>query len=184
MNISVMQVLVFLAFIVLLSVFVAATAVICFYLHRLTISIHQLDRVVQDSLTDTGRWIAEGVSAQDKTVAKLNESIDRMSFVQEKTAGEVKSIADLPKHVLAYAKMGLALVQEVQKLRACVTDFSGIVLKTDSRKLDNLILPDEEEQNTVFEIQSLLAMDPTITEDEARQKVTAAREREMQMSVD
>lgn len=202
MNNTVIEVLVALAFLLFLAVVIAAAGAICFYLHKLISAINTLDGSTQNALSDAndtmknltntwgvsvlkvGEYIKSGVDAQDKTVAKLSESIERISFVQEKTANEVKAIVDLPKHVLAYAKMGLAMVQEVQKLRACVQDFSSLVMKTDNRKLQNLILPDEEEQNTVFEVQSLLAMDPTITENEAREKVTAAREREMSMSVD
>lgn len=184
MNNTVIEVLVALALCLVAGTVMVATIGICFYLNRLISTINMLGQSIQNSLNDSAKAIADGTVAQDKTVAKLNESIDRMAFVQEKTASEVKAIVDLPKHVLAYAKMGLAMVQEVQKLRSCVQDFSGIVLKTDNRKLSNLILPDEEEQNTVFEIQSLLAMNPEITEDEARAKVSAAREREMQMSAD
>lgn len=166
MNTLTVQVLCIIAFLIALVAAAAISAAICFFLWRLSNSI------------------SAGVVSQNETVAKFSEAIDKQNFIQERTAKEVQSIQDLPRHVLAFAKMAAALVKEIQKFRQSVDDFRAVVLRVDGKKVQSLILPDEDEANTIFEIQSLLANNPEMTEDEARTKVAEANEREMQLSLD
>lgn len=160
------QIIAIAAFLMGLLSAAVTTAAICFFLWKLASSI------------------SSGVATQSGTVSKFSEAIEKLTFIQERTAKEVQSIQDLPVHVLAYAKMAAALVKEIHKFREAVDSFRAVVLKTDGKKIQDLIYPDVDEANNIFEVQSLLANNPQMTEEEARTKVAEANEREMQLSLD
>lgn len=178
MNTLAAQILTGIAFLLTSGVMLASAGAICFFLYRCTLAVKSMGSDI-DALADA---IDNGVSKQDKTADKLSDAMEKLSFIQERTAKEVKSIQDLPQHVLAYAKMAAALVKEIQKFRVAVDNFRSVVVKDDGRKMKYLIPEDEDAASTIFEIQSLLASHPEMTEEEARMKVEEADASDMQMS--
>lgn len=166
MNTLTVQIIEIVTFLLIFLAGMVVASVICFFIWKATVALR------------------EALSTINSAAASLAGAIEKLTFIQERTAKDVQSIQDLPKHVLAYAKMAAALVKEIQKFRQSVDEFRAVVLRADGKKMQSLILPDEDEANTVFEIQSLLANDPSMTEDEARMKVEEANQRDMQLSLD
>lgn len=184
MNTLTIEIIAGLAFLILIATAVVLTIAIGYFLWKIVSGMAELRRSIENFGSDLSASIKDGVSAQDKTVTSLCEAIDKQAFIQERSAKEIQAILDLPKHVLAYAKMAAALVSEIRKFRQSVDEFRGVVLRVGGKKMEGLILPDEEEASKIFEIQSLIANDPQMTEEEARTKVEESYSREMQMSLD
>lgn len=172
MNITGVQLLGVVGFLIVLGLAAAVFSIGAFILWKIANSINELKEEVQSA-----------AEVNDRVATNIKSAVDGLVFVHEKSEKQLAVIADLPKYVAGYGRIAGAQVKEIQNFRAAVEDFNGLISGSERLQKTGLISPkDSDDASRFFEVQSLLADNPGMSEQEAERKVDEANGIGMQLS--